>query len=175
MRPFRARFVTGSGRLVGYVVLALLGIGYLWLLWRWPLATVTVSTAVLLWSAMQARRTRRRLDQLAQGRVGESICTFVRALPVRELDTWVVRAVFEQLQAYLRITVRYTAFPLRPSDRLFEDLRITPEDLDDELVYEIAQRTGRALSSRHENPYYGKVTTVEDLIRFFCGQPRSAT
>jgi hypothetical protein len=49
---------------------------------------------------------------------------------------------------------------------------VDAEDLDDVLAAEIAQRTGRSLSGSENNPYYGKVVTVEDLIRFFCAQPK---
>jgi hypothetical protein len=114
-----------------------------------------------------------RLRTIGESRAGDSICTFVRALAIRELDTWVVRAVFEQLQNHLRDS--YAQFPLRPSDHLFEDLRIDPDDLDEELLGQIAQRSGRSLSDCRANPYHGKVATVEDLIRFLCAQPKNAT
>ena len=35
-------------------------------------------------------------------RTRESICEFSRAFEVRETDTWVIRAVYEQLQQQLR-------------------------------------------------------------------------
>jgi len=63
-----------------------------------------------------------------------------------------------------------TDFPIRPDDRLLEDLRIDPEDLDDLLARQIAERTGRSLANPEENPYYGKVKTVRDLVTFFLGQ-----
>ena len=118
------------------------------------------------------RSERSRLRALASSRPGESICTFVRELPVRELDPWVVRAVFEQLQSHLQGECR--SFPLRPTDRFVEDLHVDPDDLDDDLLEQAAQRTGRLLTDLRANPYYGKVHTVEDLIRFLCEQPRQA-
>ena len=143
---------------------------YLWLLWKWPLPTLALSILVLVVSAFQNRRRRLHLHAMAESRARESICTFVRSLPIRTLDPWVVRAVFEQLQDYLRDC--HMAFPLRHSDRLVEDLRIDPDDLDESLIWDIARRSGRRLSNCRANPHYGRVTTVEALIRFFCAQPK---
>ena len=94
------------------------------------------------------------------------------ALPVRELDTLVVRAVFEEVRNHITADGGIPV-PLRPSDRLADDLRIDPDDLDD-LAHQIAQRSGRKRGESTANPYYDKVATVEDLIRFFCAQPKDA-
>lgn len=91
-------------RLVGYGVLAAMAGGYGWAVWRWPLPALTASVALLVVSVVQNRRVQRRLRTLAEARGGESICTFARAIQVRELDSWVVRAVFDQLQKYLTLT-----------------------------------------------------------------------
>lgn len=159
---------------IGYGVLVAMAGGYVWLIWRWPLPTLAASIGLAVVSLVQSRRLKNRLQTLAEARGGESICTFARTIPVRELDSWVVRAVFEQLQKHLTLVHDFKAFPLRPSDRLFEDLKIDPDDLDEELVEEIAQRTSRSLNDCRVNPYYGKVVTIEDLVRFFCAQPRVA-
>lgn len=117
-------------------------------------------------------REGRRLAALAAVRPGESICSFARALPVRDLDTWVVRATFEQLQAHL--PGLHAAFPVRPSDRLVADLGIDPDDLED-IAFQVATRAGRSMDGGPANPYYNKVTTVEDLINFLCAQPNGTT
>jgi hypothetical protein len=157
-------------RVAAFIVL---GIGlccFAWAVWAKPLPVLAGLAAVVLFGAIVTHRQRRRLLAKAQSRAGESICSFARALPIHELDSWVVRAVFEQLQLY--VLDAKSRFPIRPSDRLVDDLLVDAEDLDDVLAPEIAQRTGRSLSGPENNPYYGKVVTVEDLVRFFCAQPK---
>ena len=94
----------------------------------------------------------------------DSICSFSRALPAKEHDTWVVRAVYEEL-------ARDRGFPIRPTDRLDEDLRFDDDDLD-ELAEEVARRSRRSLDQIEKNPLYKKVFTVSDMIDFFENQPK---
>src|SRR5690606_13161612 len=114
--------------------------------------------ALVLWSIVGNQRWRRRLAPLEASRADEGICSFVRALPIRDLDTWVVRATFEEVQGHLQHGAQ--GFPLRPSDRLVEDLEIDPEDLED-IVVTIADRTGRTLEGYQANPRYAGMTTAE--------------
>lgn len=107
---------------------------------------------------------RLRIQRLARERASESICTFVRALPFRELDTRVIRAVYSVQE--------YVDYPIRPTDT-FEDYWIVDEDLES-LAKEIAGLAGRDMVSPESNPYYNHVTTPEMLIRFLCAQPRVA-
>ncbi len=94
----------------------------------------------------------------------ESICTFSKALPAREHDTWVVRAVYEE-------ATRITNFPIRPSDRLGKDLGFHSDDLDD-LAYEIARRAGRSMENSEVNLMFERVTTILDMVTFFEYQPK---
>jgi hypothetical protein len=112
---------------------------------------------------------RRRLAELAATRPGESICSFARSFKWREVDTWVIRAVYEELQPYCRFG--RGDFPLRPTDRLVEDIGVD-EDLD-QVAEDIAYRTGRSLSGFANNPLYGKVQTASDLVMFFVHQPKN--
>jgi hypothetical protein len=59
------------------------------------------------------------------------------------VDTWVIRAVYDALQDYL--VPAFPDFPLRASDRLVKTLVADADDLDMDIVAEIAQRTGRSL------------------------------
>lgn len=61
--------------------------------------------------------------------------------------------------------------PLKPTDDIFELLEIDSEDLDMDILEEIAQRTGRSIENTERNPFYGKVQTLEDLVLFFNEQP----
>jgi len=107
---------------------------------------------------------RRHFERLKEERKEESICTFARSLPARAHDTWVVRAVFEQLSTLVRV-------PLRPSDDLKKDLKIDPDDLD-ETAFEIARRAGRSMDDTKKNPMFDRVVTVADMIVFFEHQPK---
>jgi hypothetical protein len=172
MPPFVAPTVKWWRRIIGSIALAGLVIWYAWMIWKRPipsLGTIAVFTVVVV---IEEHRFRAHLREVAGTRKGESICSYARALPVRELDSWVVRAVFEQLQAL--ILGRCPSFPIRPSDRLYKDLKVDPDDVDWQLAVEIAQRTGRSLRDCRANPFYGKVVTVEDMIRFFCAQQERA-
>jgi hypothetical protein len=48
------------------------------------------------------------------------------------------------------------------------------DDLSLDLLEEISQRTGRSLEGFETNPYYGKITTVRDLVLFFNHQDRNS-
>lgn len=109
----------------------------------------------------------RRLRRLALRRREESICTFVRALDYRNLDTRIIRAVYEELQEYVG-----TPVPLRPLDRFEEDLHIDTEELDN-IAEQIAKRCSRRFSDVASNPYFGHVRTVSDLIQFLYAQPHT--
>lgn len=90
-----------------------------------------------------------------------------RSLDYRRLDTKIIRAVYEGFQPYL-----IPAFPIRASDDLDPTYRIDREDLDD-LAYGITGRCGRSVDGFEQNPYYGKVSTVSELIEFLCAQPKA--
>jgi hypothetical protein len=116
------------------------------------------------------KREEESLRNLAAERNGESICEFARAFDTRAVDTWIARAVYEQVQGQLKHI--HPAFPVRASDRLKEDLHLDDEDLDVNLAVQIEQRTGRSLDETKANPLFGKVKTVRDLVLFFHAQPK---
>jgi hypothetical protein len=65
------------------------------------------------------------------------------------------------------------AFPVRASDSLLADLNIDSDDIEDLLV-DIATRSGHSLDEAEKNPFYGKINTVRDLVLFVNAQPRLA-
>jgi hypothetical protein len=132
---------------------------------------IAASMCAALWlmAAHSARRAKRELQALASSRPGESICDFARSFDRRVVDTWVIRAVYEELQS----AVLLASFPIRASDVLVKDLRIDPDELDMSLAPAIAARTGRTLEIDKTHPYWGKVLTAFDLVLFFNGQPHS--
>jgi hypothetical protein len=111
-----------------------------------------------------------RLRRLSAEREGEDIGTFVRAFDRRspEFDPCVIRAVWDALQPYR--THRGGSAPLRPSDRLNSFMAV--DDIGEVVAPEIAERARRSMDTPEANPRYGRVETVEDLVRFFWDQPR---
>ncbi|WP_444943585.1 hypothetical protein ACJJIK_19135 [Microbulbifer sp. ZKSA006] len=112
----------------------------------------------------------RHFQQLCEKRKDLSIGEFAREFERKTVDTWIIRAVYEQLQAALPTKQQV---PIQASDKLFNTLKLDEDDLDLDLIEQIAQRTGRSLAGCGNNPYYGKVTTVRNLVLFFNRQPRT--
>ena len=125
--------------------------------------------AIVIFGWLEWEYDKHRLRKLAASRTRDSICTFARSLDYRQLDTKVIRAAYEGLQ--LGFHGFLPNFPIRSSDRFWQDLRIDLDDLD-EVVFTISKRSGRSLDGCESNAYYGKVETVADLILFLCAQPK---
>lgn len=156
-----------------WMYLAILFAGLLYCVVSAPV--VTLVSALLLYGAfLMARRSTKQVEEqlrcLVREREGESICEFARDFDARQVDTWIIRAVYEQLQ--INLDHVHPAFPVRASDRLKEDLHLDDDDLDIDIAQEVEQRTGRSLESSSSNPYFGKVKTVRDLVMFFQAQPK---
>ncbi len=109
------------------------------------------------------------LKRLSAGRTGDPLCNFARAFDTRQVDTWIIRAVWDSLQFY--VGSKSGPFPLLPEDQIFEDLCIDPEDLDD-IITGVAERTGYSVDDCESNPVYGNVESVGDLVLFVNHQPR---
>lgn len=113
-------------------------------------------------SYLERRHIRRRIAE----RRNKDICAFVRALPYRELDTRVIRVVFEELQQYCY------QWPIQPTDRL-ADFDLEDEEFEGFVSDRLVRNCGRSLENYQINPYYDRVTTTpEMLIRFLCAQPK---
>lgn len=135
------------------------------------LITATLFCAFAGYTVVMSRQEKRRFNLMAQSREGESICDFARSFDARQTDTWIIRAAYEELQSLLKCYV--AAFPVRASDSLLKDLGIDEEDVED-LLNDIAERSGRSLTSTDINPYYGRVESVSDLVLFINAQPLKA-
>lgn len=121
------------------------------------------------WSVIYNYKEAKRFSKIALNRSGESICSFTRALNFRRIDTWIIRATWEELQKYVTHK-SLSAFPIRPTDKIGDDFKIDSEELED-IAERIAQRTTRSLEETDKNPYFGKIETVGDLILFMNNQP----
>ncbi len=127
-----------------------------------------VVAAVVCWGVVSVRNEKARLAALAESRHGETICQFARSFDARAVDTWVIRAVYEQVQSLLHSTC--ASFPIRASDHL-QDLGIDTDDIEMDLAVSLSDSTGRSLDNPKANPYYGAINTVSDLVMFFNAQP----
>jgi len=136
------------------------------------LVALAVFAVLVLLERKKSQRDARQLLALASRREGQSICDFARDFDPRAVDTWIIRAVYEQLQGQLEHL--HPAFPVRADDRLKEDLLLDPDDLDMDFAQEVEIRTGRSLDDGERNPYFSKVSTVRDVVLFFQYQPKSA-
>ena len=137
----------------------------------WYLLVIAgLALLVAVWSAIDQPKVERHFQSLCKDRSGLSICEFAREFDLKVVDTWIIRAVYEQLQAALPTKENV---PIKASDSLFDTLMLDEDDLDLDLVEEIAQRTGRSLEGYESNPYYGKVTTARNLVLFFNHQARA--
>jgi hypothetical protein len=134
-----------------------------------PLATIAIVVALGVASVVETRRHAARLRRIAVQRPDESICTFVREFDVRAVDTWVLRAVYEELSQ--DIGGAGAPFPLHADDAVTDLLGIDPDDFG-EMAAQIASRCGRSLAGAAANPLHGKVATPRDLVRYLMAQPR---
>lgn len=156
----------------GYLVLACLASALAYLIHSGSAlvhGVIAASACVLFIAGAFHTSEKRRFQALADTRKGESICEFARSFNARETDTWVIRAVHKEMQHMLRTYV--DAFPVRASDVLLDDLHIDAEDVED-LIMDIARRSGHSIEKPEDNPYYGRVQTVRDLVLFLSAQPR---
>jgi hypothetical protein len=171
MPKFVPRPLGATGRLVLAVLLA--GVVYVAVAEPKVFLLFSGVLASLFWYAsLQSKRRERKLRALASEREGQTICEFARDFDTRAVDTWIIRAVYEQLQGQLKHV--HPAFPVRADDRLMEDLLLDDEALDMEVVQEVEARTGRLVDDSASNPYFGRVRTVRDFVLFFQAQPKSS-
>jgi hypothetical protein len=136
-----------------------------------PLAAVWVA-GFLAYVVVVGRREKRRMQLLAVSRLGEDIGTFARAFNRRGaavFDPRAVRGVWHTLQRLQPLAPEQV--PIRPSDRLHEDLAIDDEDLAYTLP-DLVKRCGREFGAfTDENLAPPSVATVADVV-FWIGAHR---
>ena len=146
---------------------------YSWYFTNFHYMVNTIFTIIIaliaIWAYLDIRKVNHKFSTMSEERKEKSICEFSRSFNSREIDTWVIRAVYEQIQGY--IPSKTKPFPVNANDHLFNDLELDDEDLEMDLIEEIAQRTGRSLEETERNPYFGKIETVKDLVCFINEQP----
>jgi hypothetical protein len=154
---------------IGYIILSLIMAGFIALFWyAEPKLLIVGLLFVCFFIPIKWYEVHLDRRKLAEERKNESICTFARSFNCRIIDTWAIRAVYEEL---LPLNLNS---PLRKSDRFEEDLHIDDEELD-YMAPDIAYRACRSLENTKNNPLYGKVKTVGDLVLFLNNQPSTNT
>jgi hypothetical protein len=169
--PKSVRRGTLATRTFAWTIFLLILALYAYEFWCHTLVVGIISAVVAAVAIRSKRRMRRHLMALAEARKGETICEFSRPFDVRSTDTWVIRAVYEQLQHQLRWV--YPHFPVRATDRFIEDLMLDPDDIDMDVFSDVTLRTGRSRHDFKVNPFYGRVKTAGDLVEFFCAQDKA--
>lgn len=155
---------------LGWAILAVLITGVVFWFVSEPsriVPTAVVVTGLWMWIHIDGVRQARRFDRMAIERSGESICEFARHFRSADFDPIVVRAVYETTQELFG----RADLPIRPSDSFAADYGIVDEDLDD-LGDDIARLAHRSMEQTDQNPLYGHVQTVADLVHFMQYQPR---
>jgi len=112
----------------------------------------------------------RRMRSIALSRENSTICIYARSFDYRNVDTKIMRAVYEKVQAWAG---KYDGvnFPVEANDCFNETYKMDPEDLDD-IYFEIAEALGISTENAEANPYWNKVTTVKCLVLFLHNQPK---
>ena len=170
------KYIKKPTSIVSWLILLLLLSGFGFYIYKFPFLLLLFP---ILYIAERISRKKDKINnnnhfnEILKQRENDSICTFSKSFNSKEIDTWIIRAVYEQLQEYMLFVK--PNFPLKADDHLFNDLWIHDEDLDMDLVEEISQRTGISLDNYKNNPYYGKVTTVRNLVLFFNNQKKNIT
>lgn len=121
----------------------------------WPLIPLLLTMFVCSWIHGQPAPTDRT------PRTNATICHFARAFQRRTVDTWILRATYQQLS-------ESHGKPIRADDHLFDLL--DAEEVEFEVL-EVADRRGRSLDHPEANPFHEGLTTVRDLVLFLNHQP----
>lgn len=121
----------------------------------WPLIPLLLTMFVCSWIHAEPAPTDRT------PRTNATICHFARAFERRAVDTWILRATYEQLS-------ESHGKPIRADDDLFDLLDVEEVEFE---VLEVAERCGRSVDHPEANPFHEGLTTVRDLVLFLNHQP----
>lgn len=157
-----------SAIMIVYIILIVILSIFLFTIYKEPLQGLFFIGVVLIISTISNKIEQRRLRKLALERKGEDIGSFARSFDFRKVDTWVIRAVYEELLEYM--TFKDGVCPIRASDDLIKEIKTDYKliDIFDIVLY----RTNRSPDDMESNPYYDRVSTVKDLVLFLDYQPK---
>lgn len=111
-----------------------------------------------------------RMKKIALNRKEVDICIYARSFDYRNVDTKIMREVFNKVQEWAG-SYNKKPFPVQAEDS-FDDLyKMDPDDLD-EIYWEVADKLGISTDRAEDNPYYNKVKSVKELVLFLDSQPK---
>ena len=111
-----------------------------------------------------------RMRKIAIERGNPNICEYARSLDYRNVDTKIMREVWNEVQLNLG-NYNGKPFPVKAEDMFEETYNMHPDDLDD-IYWSVAERLGIDTEQPENNPYFNKVTSVKNLVLFLHNQPR---
>ena len=159
----------GGGSALWWLIVGGFSALILWGIWEAPLL-LGIVPLIAINMYFDNKRRKKKFEALVQERTNQSICQFARSFDCKKTDTWVIRAVYEQVSEYVALSD--VTLPLKADDDIVELLEIDEEDFELDLFEEIAQRARRSTEDKEKNPYFGKVHTLRDLVNFFNEQQR---
>ena len=111
-----------------------------------------------------------RMKKIALTRGDPDICSYARSFDYRNVDTKIIREVFNSVQEWAG---KYNGvpFPVKANDCFDKVYQIDPDDLDD-MYFEIAENLGINTENPELNPFYEKVNSVKDLVMFLDQQKK---
>lgn len=111
-----------------------------------------------------------RMKKFYSEREDANICAYARSFEYRNVDTKIIRAVYNKVQEWAG-NFEGNPFPVRSDDSFDDIYQMDPEDLND-ICCEVADELGISAERTEENPYYGEVKSVKELVLFLHHQPK---
>jgi len=169
--PSYEETLTWKSQWIGYFIITIFvgSLGYA--IWDDPSIGLFFLSMIFLVSIVSlfGNDIEKQLEEKAKERKNEDIGTFASSLDYRNIDTWIIRAVYEEIQS--EIMWENQNFPIRATDNLKKDL-LLEDDAFDSIINCVIARVGISDKDWEKNPYYGKLETVEDMILFFNAQEK---
>jgi hypothetical protein len=126
--------------------------------------------AFVLFGVISSLYDHRKMKRLALERGEPNICEFSRTFDYRQIDTKILREVWNETQINLG-TYAGKNFPIKAEDLFEQTYNFDSDDLD-EIYWVVADRLGIDTENPEENPYWNKVDSVKDLVLLLHYQPK---
>ncbi len=156
MPKYRPEIVKFTWREWIFFILFLFIIGFMF--WAKPFALLAV-IFVFAFGYILNIIDDKKLQKIALKRKNYNIGDFAKSFDLKNTDTWIIRAVYEELQDCLSIK----NFPIFADDNITKLFHIDGEEID-ELLEIVAQRTGRSLENLEQNPYFNTEPTARNIV-----------
>ena len=121
--------------------------------------TIFIIIGIIILGVIYTFFDHQRMKKIAIERGEPNICEYARSFDYRDVDTKILREVWNELQDCLG---KYdgNSFPIQADDLFDSTYKIDPDDLD-EAYWAVADRLGIDTEKPEGNPYWNKVTSVK--------------